>query len=211
MKLVLAGAGLLASLAVGGLARADFAENEYTDYDAPPTQRRGGFTAGLSYAPGFLAATGYPNKLDEIGAPEFERSVSGFGSGSSLWLGGALRDWLVFGIGVGSRTNPDQTFTSGGLVFRVEAFPLYSLGGTYRDLGVLGEFGGGGSTISEDDETVADGGFTSLVGLGVFWEPWQFWHFSAGPVAQYTHEFSQSMSAHAATLGLRMAFYGVQP
>lgn len=211
MKQLLVGVALVLPCTVCGSARADFAQNEYTDYKAPPAERRGGFTAGLSYAPGLVTATGYPNKLDEIGVSEFERSVSGFGVGSSLWLGGMLRDWIGFAVGFSSRASGDQSLTSGGLAFRIEGFPLYSLGTELRDVGIFGEFGAGGSVITEDDDVVADGGFTSLVGFGVFWEPWQFWHFSAGPVAQYNHEFSQSMSAHAATIGLRLAFYGVQP
>ncbi len=193
------------------VAQAEAAESEYGDYEPPPAVRRSGFTVGLSWGPTYLNAVGYPNKLAQIDVPEFEESFAGYGAGSSIWLGGALRDWFTFALGVSSRSDFDQQLINGAFVVRLEGFPLFSLGGEYRDLGVLGEFGAGGSTIHRDDEVVADGGAMSVLGLGVFYEPWTFWKFSCGPALQYTREFSQSMTSDAVTLAIRTSLYTTQP
>jgi hypothetical protein len=213
--------GALALLAWGAVsaaaapAHADIAESaDYADYPAPEPERRYGFTFGLDYGLGFGSVQGYPNKLTEIGDPGFEQNVSGVGGIATLWLGGALRDWFTFAVGLSSHSAVEGKEVAGGgsLVFRVEGFPLYSLGGGFRDLGVAGDFGAGAaSVLDEEQEVVADSGLMSSVGFSAFYEPWQFWHFSAGPVVRYGYDFSQSWSAHTATAGLRLVFYGVQP
>jgi hypothetical protein len=94
----------------------------------------------------------------------------------------------------------------------LEGFPLYSLGGLYRDLGISAEFGaGGGVVLDSDDEETANGGSMSMVGAGVFFEPWQFWQMSTGPAVMYVHQFSRPLTVHAALLGWRLAFYSGQP
>jgi hypothetical protein len=214
MHLRLAAVVLLGVVAVTPRVSADFAESDASDYEPPPTERRGGFSFGFSLGPGLSSVAGYRNDLNEIGDPAFERTVDALGVGGSLWLGGALRDWLNLGVGASFRNaqQDDLVSQNSAFVFRVEGFPLFSLGGRARDIGVFGEFGAGGAEIVDADmEVVADGGILSVIGLGVFYEPWRFWHFSTGPLLQYTHEFSPSLTSHAVTLGLRTALYGVQP
>ena len=65
--------------------------------------------------------------------------------------------------------------------------------------------------VNKDQNILADGGSMSVAGVGVFYEPWQWWHLSFGPGFQYTYEFSPSLDSHVATLGFRTTFYGVQP
>ncbi len=208
------GAAVGTALVIGGWAvsaHAQTAEGEYGDYEAPSPERRSGFTVGVSYGAAYLDAVGYPNKLSQIDDPAYRQTLSGFGTGSSLWLGGVLRDWLTFALGMSSRRDFDQQLAGGAFVFRVEGFPLFALGGAYRDVGVFGEFGAGGNVIEKEGEVVADAGFTSMLGLGAFYEPWTFWKFSSGPALQYTREFSQSMTVHAVTLGMRLNLYATQP
>lgn len=183
-------------------------------YQPPEPERRYGFSFGLGFGAGFGSSLGYPNKLGEIDNPEFEQNVSGLAFTNALWLGGTLRDWFTFGIGLSSRgaQEGDSIARNGAFVVHMEGFPLWALGGEWKDIGVYGEAGAGGATITTlEGKILADGGSMSVAGLGVFYEPWQFWHFSMGPALQYHYEFSQSLSSHMVSLGLRTAFYGVQP
>jgi hypothetical protein len=93
----------------------------------------------------------------------------------------------------------------------MEGFPMWALGGEWRDVGVFAETGVGGSIIVDPEQNiVADGGAMSVLGVGAFYEPWQLWHFSFGPGLSYHHEYSQSLSSHVVSLGVRTVFYGVQ-
>lgn len=215
MRALVLALGVVASSGVAPtLARAELKDADFADYEPPKAERRGGFTCGISYGLGYSSASGYPNNLSQIGDPAYERNVSALGAGNSIWLGGALRDWFTFGIGVSGRgaTEGDLLSANSAFVLRLEGFPLYSLGGAYRDLGIFTELGAGAGVILDaDEEVVADGGALGLVGLGAFYEPWTFWHFSTGPMIQYTHEFSESLASHSIVLGWRLALYGVQP
>jgi hypothetical protein len=195
-----------------GLSHADLT-GEYGGGDievAEPT-RRGGFTLGLSGNYGTGSFSGYRNKLQEIGRPEYQTEVAGnFYSGGSLWLGSAVTDWLTFGFGLtgGSSTDSGNTAAGGALVVHIESFPLFSLGGAYEDFGLLTEFGGGSVRIvDENDDAVAEGGSMSTVNVGVFWQPWQWWHLSFGPSATYSYMSSPTLSAHTVGLGFRTTFY----
>ena len=66
-------------------------------------------------------------------------------------------------------------------------------------------------TDPDDVDILADGGAMSRVGLGVSYEVWKFWLFSAGPVVNYTYQFSQSLSTHMATAGIKLSLYTAQP
>jgi hypothetical protein len=73
---------------------------------------------------------------------------------------------------------------------------------------VLFTAGLGGYTIERGKEKLAEGGGTSAVGLGAFYEPWRLWQFSFGPQIEYSHQFSDTMSAHTLVVGMRTVFYG---
>lgn len=194
-------------------------DSNYVSYDPGPTLRRGGFALGLETGVGVAHYAGYPNEVSKLDDPTFRQSTgAGLGTELGLWLGGALRDWLTVGLGASlASVQGNGTVGSGfGLLFNVEAFPLFNRGKALRDLG-LG-FSGGvafGVLFDENDTTftdpVANGGVMSRLSGTVFYEAFRFWHFSSGPRISYTHAFSQSLSIHQVVGGWRMAFYGVQP
>jgi hypothetical protein len=184
-----------------------------TNY-VPPAERRSGFSVGLGAGLGVGSFTGYPNEVAKIDNPEY-RSSTGLApaSGYSIWLGGALRDWLTVGVGLfTSGGGKDDTVGGGGAFgMHIESFPLYALGGTLRDLGLVTEFGAGGGALQEDGDETANGGNMSFIGLGAFWEPLRFWHMSHGPIIMYKTMFSDTMNGNAAFAGWRVAFYWTQP
>jgi hypothetical protein len=167
----------------------------------------------LGIAGGLLtsSARGYPNDVAKIDVPQYEANMGlGVALGGAFWLGGALADWLTVGVGAfggGSESNGLRG-SGGSFTVRIEAFPLFYRGGRFQDLGVLFTAGTGGYTIHRGKEKVAEGAGTSAVGLGAFYEPWRFWQLSFGPQIEYSHQFSDSMSAHTLVLGLRSVFYG---
>ena len=161
-------------------------------------------------------ATGYPNELDKIGVGKYQANTGlGAGTGGGFWIGGALRDWFVVGLGISGATVIGKGFQSDGSAFilHLETYPLFYKGGAWRDLGLFGEFGAGGRTIkmgNASGATVAQGGaMLHHVSFGAIYEPIRFGKFSAGPIAEFTYQFSDSMTtAAAAVIRFRVAFYG---
>lgn len=182
--------------------------------DTPPNERRSGFTAGLSASLAAGKASGYPNEVAKLDHPEF-RSSTGFGAGQGLtaWFGGALRDWFIFGLGASLDGLSGNDVVAGGVtfLFRIEAYPAYTMGGAWRDVSLFANLGAGSAAIvdaKDTDEILADGGSMSAVGLGAAYEPWRFWRFAAGPFVAYEHRRSLSMKTHTGFVGLRLVFYG---
>ncbi len=179
--------------------------------EPPPPQRRSGLVLGIAGGLLTSSARGYPNDVAKIDVPQYEANMGlGVALGGAFWLGGALADWLTVGVGAfggGSESNGLRG-SGGAFTVRIEAFPLFYRGGRFQDLGVLFTAGTGGYTIHRGKEKVAEGAGTSAVGLGAFYEPWRFWQLSFGPQIEYSHQFSDSMSAHTLVLGLRSVFYG---
>lgn len=190
------------------------AQDASASWETAPATRRSGFTAGTSFGLMGGASRGYPNKASQIGNPASRASVEGLGGGGFIWLGGALADWLTFGIGGGGANfgNADFQWSGGAFLFHLEAFPLFSLGEEWRDVGVTFDFGTGPGTIirKTDKEEVSGGGVLSLAGLGLFWEPWRIagGHLTAGPALGFMYGFSEWQKTSFATIGLRGAFYG---
>jgi hypothetical protein len=173
-------------------------------------KRRSDVTLGASAGYGLGGGLGYPNKIGQIDNPTYETTTGiGTGGGATFWLGGALRDWFTFALGgtFSSINSSNSKLSGGGFVFRLEAFPLFSQGAGWQDLGFSGNFGIGTATIKEGGQEKADGGSISIVGLGAFHETWRPGHFTLGPMVEYTHTFSQTLSSHAVLAGLRIAFY----
>ncbi len=176
----------------------------------PEYERRRDFTIGASAGALLGSATGYPNEAAKIGNPQFVADPGpGVGYHYTVWLGGALRDWFTFALGIDALAYERKGFAvaGSGFVFRVEFFPFFDALDIGPDLGAFGSFGLGGLTIKEGDATRADGGAMSLVGLGAFYEPIRFGGFSAGPQLEYQRLFSQTLEMQAVTLGFRLAFY----
>lgn len=178
-------------------------------FDLKP-KRRSGFAAGLDLGFGLGNARGYPNDISKIDDPLYRSSTGdAFGSTWSLWLGGALRDWFTFGIGLMSSGEASGEMRGGAsaLIFHVEGFPLWSLGGPLRDLAIYGNFGAGGSQITGGRED-ANGGLMSVVGGGVNYELFRFGHFALGPMLETQYLFSQSAKQFGVFAGARTTFYG---
>jgi hypothetical protein len=157
------------------------------------------------------SALAYPNEVEKIDDPAYEANTGvGVGYSYGVWLGGALKDWFVFGIGgMGlSAGGADGKVSGGGAFFHVEAYPFYGMGGGYRDLAIYLDFGAGSLDVDSDTREAGSGGFTSIAGLGAAYELWRLGSFAIGPNANYQHHFSTTSSSHFATLGMRAVFYG---
>ncbi len=189
----------------------------YVSYERPPTQRRGGFSFGVSAGYGVGVASAYPNEADKVGVPSFRESTgAAIDSRFAFWLGGALRDWLTVGVGVSLSAVQGNGLigSNAGPLFHIEAFPLFFKGGQYQNLGLALDAGFGvGALIDPEvpEEILAGGGAASELGVTAFWEPFRFWAASTGPSITYSHGFGQTYSGHQFVLGWRFVIYGDQP
>lgn len=180
-------------------------------WETAPHEHRGGFAIGLSVGGGLGAANGYPNDAKKIGRAEYyTESGLGFTSASALWLGGALADWLTFGIGGGYSMilNGETRSTTPLLLFHTDVYPLYMLGGPLRDLGAVVEVGlGFPKTIDiETEETLIDGTSSYLM-AGAVWEGIQAWKFRFGPMLAGHYMWSETLRRPALILGFRGTLY----
>jgi hypothetical protein len=197
----------------GAIEHPDTDDAWQTNYDPGKALRRSDFAMGLLVGGAAGNVLGYPNELLKIGDPKYEANT-GFGVGPSggLWLGGALRDWLVLGIGLSIGTVGGNGYSSSGqaFIFHIETYPLFGQGKIWQDLGLLAEFGAGGRNIVKGaTTTAAEGGLMSLATFGVVYEPIRLGaHLSAGPLVEFTYQGSQSVTAAFATIGFRASFYG---
>lgn len=214
--LILTSAGGAAAAPPGGTVGGD---DNAVSYAPEPSVRRDGFAMAMSSSFGLSHATGFENSVASISDPD-NRQSTGFelGNNFTLWLGGALRDWLSVGLGFSSTAtltgNPVAANPS--FILHVEGFPLFYRGGTWQDLGIAIEGGLGVGYLLDpdrgnDQKPLADGGSMSSLGVSVFYEPLRFWNFSAGPSLSYLHSFSQSMTTDHVLLGFRLSLYGVVP
>jgi hypothetical protein len=188
------------------------AQESDANWQTAPATRRSGFTAGLILGAALGYASGTPNDLSMIGNPAFQSHTGGIGPGGALWIGGALTDWFTFGLGGGMTSFGGSQLKSSSSVFlfHIEAFPLFSRGGAYRDLGVFADFGTGVGSIERKStqESVSSAGSFSVAGLGAFWETWRFAGFAAGPTVTWQYQYSQPLERHFILAGLRGVFYG---
>ncbi|HTJ83405.1 MAG TPA: hypothetical protein VL400_16915 [Polyangiaceae bacterium] len=186
--------------------------------DAPPAwetakwERRGGFGIGLTLGLGVGAANGFPNDSKKIGRERYyTESGLGFATGSSLWLGGALADWLSFGIGGGFSQimNGENTSRAPLLVFHTDVYPVYWLGDAWRDAGVMLQAGFGFPTTVDDatDETLIDGAGSSYIFVGGFWDGIKAWQLHMGPFGGVHYMWSDSVRRPLALVGFRMTLF----
>jgi len=177
---------------------------------------RSGLVIGIIAGFGVAGASGYPNSSSEIGDPDYYSSSDLLvGSGSALFIGGALADWINFGFWIGRENfrSHDWHSTGGGGGFRVEAFPLFSLYPTLKNLGLEAQFGIGGTSLQAQGGNYPEAsGTESFIGIGAFYEIPLFHalggHVVLGPMAEYDAIYSTSIARGAGILGLRFAFYG---
>jgi hypothetical protein len=174
-------------------------------------ERRSDLVLGVSGGLLLGSTSGYPNEIDKVDEPKYE-SKTGFaaGTGFQFWLGGALTDWFTFGAGATflGGSGPDGKMSGVAAMVKVEAFPLYGMGGELRDLAFFADFGAGGMGVEGKPVDKADGGFTSVVGLGSAYELFRVGHFSFAPTAEYLFIRSVTVTSHSTIFGVRALFYG---
>jgi hypothetical protein len=183
-------------------------------WETEPRTRRSGFMVGTMLGFGVSSIAGFPNDVSEINLASYY-TVTGVRptSAFSLWLGAALSDWLDFGVGFsggGMFATGDNQATAGGLIFHVEAFPFFPLGGRWRDLGVIFDAGTGTASVAPKTDTtdkLVDSGSASSLGLGAFYDGLRFWRIGSGPALFGNYMWSDSVRRPAIFLGWRMAFY----
>jgi hypothetical protein len=210
---VVAAAAVLAGALAPSAAWAESAEN--TEWDGGwdvTSERRSNVAFGVAGGLALGDATGSLNEVEQIGNSDFEASTGvAPGSSFSFWIGGALRDFLTIAPGGGffSLQGNDVTARGGWVGLHLDAYPLYDLGGLYRDLGIASNIGVGLLNATDAaDEQLIEGGAMGAVSFGVFWEGLRFWRaFGAGPSLAVQHLFGQSADATLATLGLRLSAY----
>lgn len=176
----------------------------------PHPTRRSGFTLGTSGGFGFGRARGYPNEVDKIGEGEYASNTGlGLGSGGAVWIGVAFNDYLTFGLGMGGLglTGNDREASAGTFLFHVDAYPLFDVDKSLRDLGLFGHVGTGPLQITGGDEK-AEGGLMGYIEGGVVYEGLRIWRFGMGPSVSVLHMWSESAKMTAALIGGRLAFYG---
>ncbi len=168
---------------------------------------RKGFQIGLSLGLGPGAANGYPADARKIGRAAFyTESGVGFGSYGALWLGGALADGFCFGAGVGGGTILSDGLRSAewNVLFHGDAYPLFSLGEAWRDLGLTMEAGTGfATTMNDADDVLVDGNGSAYVSAAVFWEGLSLWKLRSGPFVGVHYLFSETMRRPLALAGFR--------
>lgn len=177
---------------------------------APPT-RRGGFAMGIGVGFGFGAANGFPNDSKKIGYSEYyTESGIGFALGGTVWIGGALGDWVNFGAGGGYTTILVDGTRSPAPVggFHADVYPLFLLGKAWRDLGATFDFGlSFPQTVDADDKVLIDGGMSSYLFAGAFWEGISAWQLKMGPSLGLHYIFSDSNRRTAMLAGFRVTVY----
>jgi len=199
---------------------ADPAAPETPSWETAPATRRGGFTVGVSLGGNLGNVTGYPNDVRKVGRAEYRTDTgAAFGGGGTLWLGGALADWLVFGAGLGgSQTRGNGAVVQGfTFVFHTEVFPLFPLGGMWRELGISIDTGLGSFTGEVENKPsgaagklvapLIDSGAASRVGLGVFYDGFRLWKVSTGPFVAFDYTWSATLNQPLVFVGLRTALY----
>jgi hypothetical protein len=207
---MLAGAALFAVTSAAAAQRKGHEDEDATFAPAPAT-RRSDFTLGAVAGAWLGSASGYPNEVVKIDNPIYKSSTGlGVGGGGSAWIGGALRDWFVFGVGAtgGSFDGKGVHASGAGMIFRIEAFPLFALGGALQDLGLSSSFGITSYSLSKDGEKTASGGAMSHIAFGAFYEALRLGKFALGPTLEYTHTFSQTLTMDTVLGGVRLAIYG---
>ncbi len=181
-------------------------------WETAPYEHRGGFAVGLIAGAGVGASNGFPADTRKIGRAEFyTESGLGLATTGTLWIGGALADWLTFGIGggFGMILNDETVSPAPTLIFHSDVYPLYSLGGAWRNLGATLDFGFGFATTedAETEQRLIDAGGASHIFAGVLFEGIEFWKIKMGPFAGVHYLFSETIRRPAAILGFRTSLY----
>ncbi len=177
------------------------------------SERRCGFSFGL-VAGGMLGAVeGFPNDSEKIDR-EIYFTETGFAGGGQVsnWFGIAMTDWFTFGLGghFGTLKSADHDTSFFGGNFHIDVFPLYGLGGSWRELGMNVDAGVSNATTSHVDDPdvgLIESGGASRIAIGAFYEGFRWWKLSTGPFATFDQLWSTSVYRPTAWIGWRTAFY----
>jgi len=203
--------GLIGFCSVTSLAHAQSSDTTWDGGYKQVASRRSGLVIGLGLGLAGGNAHGYPNEVAKLDDPTYKRNTGGaLGGVNRLWFGGALTDYLVFGLGiVGAGMKHNETKAAGSaFIFHVEGYPLFYRGGVFRDLSLFGDFGAGSMKITGAGRQDADGGLMSVVGFGAGYEAVRFWKFKFGPGVEYWHWWSQTMTMNSVAVEARLTFVG---
>jgi hypothetical protein len=177
----------------------------------PVATRRSSFTMGFVVGPMLGQVAGFPNDAKKIGrASYYTETGLGLGGAGTAWVGVALADWLTFGLGASGDIFRASGLTARTLAFTVhiETFPIFTLGGPYRDLGIMLDAGTGVTTVkAASGPTLIDSGGASRVGLGFFYEGLRLGKFAMGPYVAADYVWSDASRRMGTMLGWRTAFY----
>lgn len=210
----------LALVCASGVAHAQFTPTGLEDRKATPEMNkrtvRSGLVVALMLGWGVAGSSGYPNDSSQIGNPAYYSSSDVMiGSGSGLFIGGALADYVNFGfffVGQSYKSH-DWNSKGAGAGFRVETFPLVYAVPTLKNLGLFAQFGIGSASLDVSSGNYPEAkGVQSLIGIGGMYEITIFHilggHGVIGPTLEYDAIYSTSISSGAGLLGGRVAFYG---
>ena len=169
---------------------------------------RSGLVVGLLLGWGIAGSSGYPNSQSQIGRPSsYSSSDLMVGSGSGLFIGGAIADYVNFGFVFVSQSfkSSDWTGKSGGGGFRLETFPLVYAVPKLKNLGLFAQFGLGSATLDVNRPNYPEAkGVQSMLGIGGMYEFPIFHLFGGhgvvGPTLEYDAVYSQPMSSGAGLL-----------
>jgi hypothetical protein len=182
-------------------------------WETQEPEHRGGLTVGLALGAGVASMAGFPADAKKVNRLRYytETGVRPTGIGT-FWIGSAVTDWFSFGIGItgGGLLPSDNESIAGGLVFHVEAFPLFPFGGRLRDLGVMLNTGVGIATVTpnkDPNHSLIDGTGCSLFGGGVFYEGFRVWRLSSGPFLAGDYYWSDYVRRPSIFLGWRTSLY----
>lgn len=178
----------------------------------PSPLLRGGFAMGIDVGVGLAVASGYPSDPERIGLQSaYTETSPGLNIPYSIWIGGAVRDWLTLGLGVAIQAGSydEGDWNSGAFTFRVQTYPAWMLGGLWRDFGIRLDAGSGSATL-EDDAGIAliDGGAAARIGAGVFYDGIRFWKIAMGPGVGASYTWSPTVRQPTAMLMWQSALYG---
>lgn len=188
-------------------------KKEESPWDAAHGTHRSGFVVGLALGSGVAAISGFPNDSRKIGLERYYTETGTSLSGmSSLWFGGAFTDWFTFGVGFSGTSMPllsEHKASTGGLIFHIELYPLFPLGGRFRDAGVMLDAGTGSAAVTpkDSDRKLVDSGSASLIGGGPFYEGFKLWKIKHGPFIEGSYLWSDSVRRPAVFFGWRASLY----
>ena len=172
-------------------------------------ERRSDFAIGIDFGLGFGRSDGYPNVATKLNDPRYESDTTlAFGTIGKAWIGGNPRDWFGFALGLEllDLKGNDTEAKGGAFMLRTEIYPLWTMGGRYRDFGTYGDFGIGALRNRNGAKVLADGGSVGLFGVGVFHETLRFGNLTLGPTLGYSAYFSETLTGHFGQLGIRASF-----